>query len=77
MATPYRMCKLPFIISHDLTEALSHIHFKGFLHCDLKFNHVLESNKHGYIIDFGKACDSSFPPAKKYSIAYGKDLLVQ
>jgi len=58
------------IISHDLTEALSHIHFKGFLHCDLKSNNVLVSNKHGYIIDFGKACDSSFPPAKKYSIVY-------
>lgn len=58
------------IISHDLTEALSHIHTKGFLHCDLKANNVLVSNKHGYIIDFGKACDSSFPPAKKYSICY-------
>ena len=27
-------------------------------------------NKNGYIIDFGKACHSSFPPAKKYSISY-------
>ena len=52
------------IISHDLTEALSHIHTKGFLHCDLKANNFLVSNKHGYIINFGKACDSSFPPAK-------------
>ena len=58
------------IISHHLTEALSHIHTKGFLHCDLKANNVLVSNKHGYNIDFGKACDSSFPPAKKYSICY-------
>ena len=58
------------IISHDLTEALWHIHTKGFLHCDLKAKNVLVSNKHGYIIDFGKACDSSFPPAKKYSICY-------
>lgn len=48
------------IISHDLTEALWHIHSKGFLHCDLKSNSVLVSKKHGYIIDFGKACDSSF-----------------
>lgn len=58
------------IISHDLTEALSHIHCKGFLHCELKSNNVLVSNKHGYIIDFGKTCDSSFPPAKKYTIDY-------
>ena len=58
------------IISHELTEALSHIHSKGFLHCDLKANNVLVSNKHGYIIDFGKACDSSYPPAKKYSSCY-------
>lgn len=58
------------IISHDLTEALSHIHSKGFLHCDLKSNNALVSGKHGYIIDFGKACDSSFPPAKKYSVCY-------
>ena len=58
------------IISHDLTEAPIHIHTKGFLHCDLKANNVLVSNKHGYIIDFGKTCDSSFPPAKKYSICY-------
>ena len=41
------------IISHDLTEALSHIHTKGFLHCDLKACNFLVSNKHGYIIDFG------------------------
>ena len=58
------------IISHDLTGALSHIHSKGFLHCDLKSNNVLVSNKRGYIIDFGKATDSSFPPAKKYTICY-------
>ena len=56
------------IISHILSEALSHIHSKGFLHCDLKSNNVLVSNRNGYIIDFGKACHSSFPPAKKYSI---------
>ena len=58
------------IISHDLTGALSHIHSQGFLHCDLKSNNVLVSNKRGYIIDFGKATDSSFPPAKKYTICY-------
>lgn len=53
------------IISHDLTEALWHIHSKGFLHCDLKSNSVLVSKKHGYIIDFGKACDSSFQLQKR------------
>ena len=58
------------IISHDLTEALWHIHSKGFLHCDLKSNNVLVSKKHGYIIDFGKACDSSFPTTKKYTTCY-------
>ena len=58
------------IISHDLTEALWHVHSKGFLHCDLKSNDVLVSKKHGYIIDFGKACDSSFPTTKKYTVCY-------
>ena len=58
------------IISHDLTEALGHIHSKGFLHCDLKSNNVLVSKKRGYIIDFGKACDSSFPTTKKYTACY-------
>lgn len=58
------------VISHDLTEARSHIHAKGFLHCDLKANNALASDKHGIIIDFGKACDSSCPPAKKYSSCY-------
>lgn len=58
------------IISHDLTEALWHIHSKGFLHCDLKSNNVLVSKKHGYIINFGKACDSSFPTTKKYTTCY-------
>ena len=58
------------IISHDLTEALSHIHFKGFLHCDLKSNNVLVNKKRGFIIDFGKACDSSFPTTKRYNVCY-------
>ena len=58
------------IICHDITDALAHIHSKGFLHCDLKSNNVLVTDKHGQIIDFGKACDSSFPPAKKYTFHY-------
>lgn len=51
------------IIFHDITNALAHIHFKGFLHCGLKSNNVLVPDKHGQIIDFGKACDSS--PSKE------------
>lgn len=58
------------IIAHDLTDALAHIHSKGFLHCDLKSNNVLVAENHGHIIDFGKACDSAFPPAKKYTLHY-------
>ena len=58
------------IICHDITDALAHIHSKGFLHCDLKSNNVLVTDKHGQIIDFGKACDISFPPAKKYTFHY-------
>ncbi|KAL9977622.1 hypothetical protein ACROYT_G015047 [Oculina patagonica] len=34
------------IISHDITDALSHIHTKGFLHCDLKSNNVLHVAKY-------------------------------
>jgi len=56
------------IISHDLTEALLHIHSKGLLHCDLKSNNVLVTKKGGFIIDFGKACDSSFPTTKRYNV---------
>ena len=40
------------------------------LHCDLKSNNVPVTDKHGQIIDFGKACDISFPPAKKYTFHY-------
>ena len=58
------------IISHDLVDALAHIHSKGFLHCDLKSNNVLVTDNHGHIIDFGKACNSAFPPAKKYTFHY-------
>ena len=28
------------IICHDITDALAHIHSKGFLHCGLKSNNV-------------------------------------
>ena len=58
------------IICHDITDALAHIHSKGFLHCGLKSNNILVTDKHGQIIDFRKACDSSFPPAKKYTFHY-------
>lgn len=58
------------VISHDLVDALSHIHSKGFLHCDLKVNNVLVANKHGHVINCGKACESRCPPAKKYTVRY-------
>ena len=35
-----------------------------------EINNVLVSEKRGYIIDFGKECDSSFRPSKKYPVHY-------
>ena len=57
-------------ISYNLADALGHIHKMGFLHCDLKSNNIVVSNKKGYIIDFGKASPTTCPPAKKYKFAY-------
>ena len=54
----------------DITEALFHVHKKGFLHCDFKSNNVLVSGKKGFLIDFGKACPISRPTARKYSSFY-------
>ena len=54
----------------DITEALFHVHKKGFLHCDVKSNNVLVSGKKGFLIDFGKACPISRPTARKYSSFY-------
>lgn len=58
------------LVCTDITEAVEHIHNKGFLHCDLKTNNVLVSQKRGYVIDFGKACPTSRPSAKKYTSFY-------
>lgn len=57
-------------ISYTVADALGYIHNMGFLHCDLKSNNIVVSKKHGYIIDFGKACPISSPPAKKYSYVF-------
>ena len=54
----------------DITEAVDHIHSKGYLHCYLKTNNVLVFNKRGIVIDFGKACPISKPRAKKYNSFY-------
>ena len=52
-----------------ITEALHHIHGKGFLHNDLKANNViLEKREDGYnavIIDFGKSSKIDEPKKKK------------
>ena len=57
-------------ISFNVADALSHMHKKGFLHCDLKTNNIVVSNRKGYLIDFGKACLIASPPAKKYDKNY-------
>jgi serine/threonine protein kinase len=43
----------------DITEALFHVHKKGFSHCDVKSNNVLVSGKKGFLTDFGKTCPIS------------------
>ena len=52
-----------------VTEALHHIHGKGFLHNDLKANNVvLEKREDGYnavIIDFGKSSKIDEPKKRK------------
>ncbi|CAB4035864.1 serine threonine- kinase, partial [Paramuricea clavata] len=57
-------------VLHDISEALFHVHQKGFLHCDVKSNNVLVSGKKGYLIDFGKACLIARPAARKYTSFY-------
>ena len=54
----------------DITEALDHIHKKGFLHCDLKTDNVLVSRNKGYVIDFGKLQQMAHPCAKEYKRHY-------
>ena len=64
------MASFLLIWQTDITDAFANIHSKGFRHCDLKSNNVLVTDKHGHIINFGKACDSAFPPAKKYTFHF-------
>lgn len=54
-------------ICYDITDALHHIHKKGYLHCDLKTDNVLVSQQKGYLIDFGKVQEMAHPSAKEYS----------
>lgn len=69
-------------ICYNVDDALQHLHKNGFLHCDLKNNNIVvnatqitaENNSiteySGYLIDFGKACRSSSPSAKRYTTFY-------
>lgn len=57
-------------ICYNVADALNHVHKKGFLHCDLKTNNVVVFKKEGFLIDFGKACPITSPPAKKYKSFY-------
>lgn len=63
-----------FKVCYNVADALQHMHNKGFLHCDLKSNNIVVSidkdNYCGYLIDFGKACHATSPPAKRYSTHY-------
>ncbi|CAB4003683.1 serine threonine kinase [Paramuricea clavata] len=54
MPTTTRLC-----ICYDITDALDHMHQRGYLHCGLKSNNVLVAQNKGYLIDFGKVCDIS------------------
>ncbi|XP_028410459.1 CTD kinase subunit alpha-like [Dendronephthya gigantea] len=55
MAKPLTLTTNEWIsILLDIAEALSHVHNKGFLHCDVKSNNVLVAGKKGFLIDFGK-----------------------
>ena len=40
------------------------------MHCDVKSNNVLVTEKKGFLIDFGKACLISGPKARKYTSFY-------
>ena len=57
-------------ICYDITDALDHMHQRGYLHCDLKSNNVLVAQNKGFLIDFGKVCEISRPKAKKYKEVY-------
>ena len=57
-------------VCYDITDALDHMHQKGYLHCDLKSNNVLVADNRGYLIDFGKVCPISQPKARKYQQVY-------
>ena len=46
-------------ICYDITDALDHMHQRGYLHCGLKSNNVLVAQNKGYLIDFGKVCEIS------------------
>ena len=51
-------------ISHNVADALNHVHKKGFLHCDLKSTNVIVFKKEDFLIDFGKASPMTSPPVK-------------
>ena len=57
-------------ICYDITDALDHMHQRGYLHCDIKSNNVLVTENRGFLIDFGKVCSISQPKAKKYQEVY-------
>ena len=57
-------------ICYDITDALDHMHQRGYIHCDLKTNNVLVAQNKGFLIDFGKVCEISRPKAKKYKEVY-------
>lgn len=54
----------------DIVKAVTHMHSKGYLHCDLKTNNVLVWKKTGFVIDFGKVCLTTKPTARKYTKFY-------
>ena len=63
-----------FFISHDSTKALSHMHPKGFWHCDLKTNSILVSNKLKFLMVLLEAKPVTYSPLVKYSIRWGSKM---
>lgn len=57
-------------ICYDITDALDHMHQKGYIHCDLKTNNVLVFQRKGYLIDFGKVRGMHSTTGKKYQEVY-------